>query len=194
MPETPASSHEHPHICTECALCCNGTLFGRVPAKQAEVERLKKIGFALRPQGREIVFDQPCQMLKGRCCGIYEDRPQTCRKFACLLVKALEAGEVSRSEALQRIATARRLLDDVVPLLREGQSIAQARAEWGQRIAKAGSPMGVPADAQYLLRMLMLNRFLDRHFLRDDEKVFNAIPGEEPEPPPAPKRGRRPPP
>ena len=59
-------NHEHPHICTECALCCNGALFDRVPTAAEERGRLLDLGFVLEPAEDDIVFAQPCPKLEGR--------------------------------------------------------------------------------------------------------------------------------
>jgi hypothetical protein len=166
-------------------LCCNGALFNRVPTKEHERARLLAIGFKLRPFGDKVVFDQPCQMLDGRCCSVYEDRPQTCSRFRCLLLRAHEAGELSRNDALHRIEEAKRLLDEVAPFLPADQSIADARVTWRNRM-RGASPMEVPGDRDFLLRMLMFSRYLDTHFLREDEKTFETPDVEKrSEPPPA---------
>jgi hypothetical protein len=165
-------------------LCCNGALFNRVPTKEHERARLLEVGFTLHPFEDKIVFDQPCQMLEGRCCSVYEDRPQTCSRFRCLLLRAHEEGELSRADALTRIETAKRLLDEVAPFLPADQSIADARVTWRNRM-RGESPMDVPDDRDFLLRMLMLSRYLDTHFLREDEKVFEALDTEKRSEPPA---------
>jgi hypothetical protein len=46
--------------------------------------------------------------------------------------------------------------------------------------------MEVPGDRDFLLRMLMFSRYLDTHFLREDEKTFETPDVEKrSEPPPA---------
>lgn len=87
-------------LCQQCGLCCDGTLFARVPVTPSEAERLGILG--IRTGTREDgspVLPQRCGALKGRCCTAYEARPQTCRHYVCQLGTALQEGEVDFEEA-----------------------------------------------------------------------------------------------
>lgn len=53
-------------------------------------------------------LEQPCSAHGRKGCSIYERRPSACRRFDCLLVKALREGELSRKEALDLVAQVRR--------------------------------------------------------------------------------------
>ena len=172
-------NHEHPHICTECALCCNGALFDRVPTEADERARLLGLGFVLEPADEDIVFAQPCPKLDGRCCSVYAERPVTCRKFRCVLLRAHEEGAVTRDEALQRIETAKTLLDEVLKLLPRGMDIATARARWKERARGQSNAPITDDDAQFMLRMFMLNRFLDQHFRKAHQRMMSGHDGEE---------------
>lgn len=50
---------------------------------------------------------QPCAALRDRRCAIYDERPHTCRRYRCMLLAALEAGEISLPEALDVVGEAR---------------------------------------------------------------------------------------
>lgn len=90
-------------LCCGCALCCDGALFDRVPLAVGEQVPLP---VARLPTGARHLT-QPCVGLKGRVCSCYGERPRTCRGFKCLLLTALEGGEVSLADALEVVARAR---------------------------------------------------------------------------------------
>ncbi len=78
-------------LCQSCGLCCDGSLFGRVPLGPEEVEPARRRG--LRVLDGRNAFEQPCAALSvrettsgtRRACSIYDDRPLSCRRFACRL-------------------------------------------------------------------------------------------------------------
>jgi len=167
--------HEHPHICTVCAMCCNGALYDEVPTQEGERPSLAALGFELHASGEDEVFNQPCRMLVDRCCTVYATRPQRCRAFRCVLLEAHEEGRVTREEALERIGTARQLLDAVLTQLPAGQSITQARAHWKDQAEARGDPEAMRTQGpQLMLAWVMLNRFLDRHFRRDHQRMMQV--------------------
>lgn len=90
-------------LCCGCALCCDGTLFDRVPLGLGEQVPLP---VTTLPTGARHLA-QPCAGLQGRACSCYEQRPRPCRGFKCLLLTALEAGEVGLPAALEVVARAR---------------------------------------------------------------------------------------
>lgn len=92
------------NLCVTCNLCCNGSLFARVPVSEAEQ--------ALLPDDVEIFLRdgnlrmrQPCSCLAADGgCTVYDVRPRTCRTFHCKLSKRVEADEIAEDTALQIIA------------------------------------------------------------------------------------------
>ena len=156
-------------------MCCNGALYDEVPTQEAERRALALLGFEFHTSGADVVFDQPCRMLVERCCTVYAARPQRCRAFRCVLLEAHEEGRVTREEALERIATARQLLDAVMTQLPAGQSIRDARALWKDQAEATGDPEALRTQgAQLMLAWVMLNRFLDRHFRRDHQRMMQV--------------------
>ena len=175
MATAPNPDHEHPHICTHCAMCCNGALYDEVPVEEGERAALGLLGFDFHPSGKDMVFDQPCRMLVDRCCTVYAARPQRCRMFRCVLLEAHEEGRVSREEALDRIATARGLLDSLLGQLEPGQSISEARKGWKDLAEAEGDAGAVRTQGtRLMLSWIMLNRFLDRHFRRDHQRMMQV--------------------
>lgn len=179
-PSTDSLAQPPESICTDCALCCNGALFDWVRVPAEELARLPAAGFLARGDAKGSGFAQPCPLLAGNLCSAYAVRPGGCRKFECNLLRRHKMGAVPRDEALEVIASARQLLGGVRDLLAPGESLPAARARWRQwfadRASGAQAPQGPaqapqgPAQAAFLLRMTMLNRFLDRHFRKDRKK------------------------
>lgn len=102
-------------LCRRCGLCCDGTLFARVPVEEAAAARLRGrlpvIGDALA---------QPCAALVGRACTVYDERPARCREFRCLLYAALADGEVDLAEAGAIVDEAHARVAAVAASLSEG--------------------------------------------------------------------------
>lgn len=161
-----AKPETEPPICTQCGLCCDGTMFEIVAADDEEIEALAALGFELEPLEDSAIFRQPCRFLKGSLCSVYSGRPNTCRRFRCKTLQALEGGDLTREEALARIAEVRRLLAELVPLLREGETLADARKRWLAAMAVDSGPRPPlsGADAQLVAKMTALNLILDRQF------------------------------
>ncbi|MFM7215006.1 MAG: YkgJ family cysteine cluster protein [Verrucomicrobiota bacterium] len=90
-------------LCTQCGLCCDGTLFGRVELLLADdADGLKAQGFRI-VGGTKPRFVQPCPALSQDCtCRIYAQRPQQCRAFDCALLLRVQSGEI-RVEAAERL-------------------------------------------------------------------------------------------
>jgi Fe-S-cluster containining protein len=92
-------------LCTQCGLCCDGSLFADVElAGRAEATRLEVMGLGIEdedPSGALLV--QPCRALQGRRCGIYAHRPQCCRTFECRLLQDVRRGTVGMERAKAQI-------------------------------------------------------------------------------------------
>lgn len=89
-------------LCRACGLCCDGTLFGLVRLLPGEAVALPQLAAA-----DAATLPQPCPALQGVLCACYDVRPQSCRAFDCLLLRALREGEVTLAEAVETIAHAR---------------------------------------------------------------------------------------
>jgi Fe-S-cluster containining protein len=78
-------------LCQQCALCCDGSLFGRVPLDASEVAAARR--HRLRVVAGGASFEQPCAALEPsgppgderRGCSMYAERPLACRRFECVL-------------------------------------------------------------------------------------------------------------
>ena len=98
-------------LCQACGLCCDGSLFGRVPLGPDEQVPALKLAVVTNAQGGRHV-PQRCAALEGTVCQVYEQRPLACRRYECLLFGALREGEVSLPEALTVVQRAQSLVVD----------------------------------------------------------------------------------
>lgn len=77
---------EDPSCCADCAaLCCRS--FPNVDLSWEEYLRLEELGatrlhFSLRGP-HKLIIENGCEFLTGNRCGIYDDRPEICRRFIC---------------------------------------------------------------------------------------------------------------
>lgn len=101
-------------LCTACGLCCDGSLFQIVRMQPGDAPTvLMKLGMRIRCKDGEFLMEQPCAALRGKCCSIYEQRPERCRKFACQQLMRLEQTAITEGDALVMIASTRVLVDRV---------------------------------------------------------------------------------
>jgi uncharacterized protein len=89
-------------------MCCDGSLFGRGTLEAGEVETARR--HRLRVVANGGSFDQPCSALADGVCSIYEERPQTCRRFVCRLHERLRTEGGAIEPYLDRVRRARELL------------------------------------------------------------------------------------
>jgi Fe-S-cluster containining protein len=97
-------------LCLRCALCCDGTLFSRVPLQASDTVPPALVVSTSRGGGRYL--PQPCSGLDGRRCSVYLERPFVCRAYRCLLVTAISAGESTLAEALEVVERAHELVGE----------------------------------------------------------------------------------
>jgi Fe-S-cluster containining protein len=96
-------------LCRSCGFFCDGTMFASVPLEAADLlAPLRARGIEIQTNETEPSFIQPCGAYADGCCQIYADRPSTCRKFRCELLKN-SSGARSWEEAQQTIGRALRL-------------------------------------------------------------------------------------
>ena len=106
-------------LCTNCGLCCDGTLFADVElVGQAELVRLEVMGMdVVNKGGNTGLLSQPCAALCGTRCAIYADRPNCCSVFECHLLQNAQRGVVTVERALEQIANAREQIRQVRTML-----------------------------------------------------------------------------
>ena len=130
-----SSSHAG-SLCTQCGLCCDGTLFGRVELLPADdVDGLKAEGFRIVARSKPR-FLQPCPALGADyTCRIYAQRPQQCRAFDCALLLRVRSGEVGDATAERTIRRTRKQAAKVRQLL-EALGDRSGRLPLSQRFSR----------------------------------------------------------
>lgn len=115
-------------LCQRCALCCDGALFVAVPLSPADAAAVRRHHLVVLERGRATGLAQPCAALHEQRCTIYDDRPEPCRSYRCMLYAALAEGEVGLGDALAVVAEARARLDALaLALPGEGPALPRAR-------------------------------------------------------------------
>ncbi len=125
-------------LCTQCGLCCDGSLFADVElVGQPEAMRREIMGLGIVDEETEVgLLSHPCRALQGRRCSIYGHRPKCCRIFECQLLQDAQQGAVTPERATEQIAETFALIRRVRELLAElGQS--DARMPLKKRCAEA---------------------------------------------------------
>jgi uncharacterized protein len=162
-------------LCTSCGLCCSGVVYDSVPFGAHEVSKVAELGLEPyeEPPGQPR-FNLPCRHLQGTRCGVFDRRPEPCGAFRCELLKNFEAGELSMSEALSRVSEAKKMIDEVRPMVREAGGPITPK-KWGALLdawrANALGGRATELEALAVLQLAKLNRFLDTHFRSKDQQV-----------------------
>ena len=139
-------------------MCCNGTLYthvGLVPDDLPRLEKYPQVKIVVR--NHQDAIDEGCVLHTGTGCGAYEDRPDTCRRYRCALLRAVADEELLEHEALQLIQEARALVDNVKEYVAFEPGKPMAVSTWDV------PPPEADEDARLAWDRTM--RFLGKHFL-----------------------------
>lgn len=151
-------------LCQRCGLCCDGNLFSSLPVRRSEVEAMQRLSLPVveRADGTPGI-EQRCAALDGRCCTVYADRPEACRRYRCYLLTAAAEGEVSVEEALAVVDEAHaqiRAVEAALPPERPGSPKAVLQRARHEDQPENGGPL--PRETQELWNQA--ESHLDRHF------------------------------
>ncbi len=162
------------NLCTKCGLCCNGVLFDWVPVAADEQEGLASLGLALDLNEEGPRFAQPCPKFEDGLCRIYSDRPGACRRFRCELLKKVEGGNIGLGEAEAIVRQAKAMVQEIRPKLEREPNLVSIGNFWTRLFTQweSGSPLqrAEQNNAGLVLRLTVLNRFLDRHFRSEGKR------------------------
>jgi hypothetical protein len=151
-------------LCQRCGLCCDGNLFTSLPLRRSEVPTLERLALPVvkRSDGTPGL-EQRCAALQGRCCTVYAERPEACRRYRCFLATALSEGELSLEEALKVVDEAHARIQAVDALLPPGDASAPIAVL--QRARRADQPEhGGPLPARTQEAWDQAEIWLNRHF------------------------------
>ena len=147
-------------------MCCDGTIFDRVPVVESDRALPSLETFDLVKHGEALVFMQPCPAHCGSACMIYAERPQSCRNYRCRVLEQVLAGELGVAEAKALVTRARGAADQVAALLQPGENLTGARRMWREKRDFWRE------NPEFYLLMAALNLTLDKHFLHDGQQFM----------------------
>ena len=93
-------------ICTSCGLCCTGALFLYGELETHELPLVDHLGLKLWPENGAPALAFPCPAAVGRCCTVYPDRPQVCRKYRCEVLNDVDRGVLGGERAIEIVVEA----------------------------------------------------------------------------------------
>lgn len=86
-------------LCVECSMCCNGSIFSRVPVSAEEQARLPNGRFFTKADGA-LRMRLGCNFLgEDGSCAVYDKRPKTCATYACRLLRRVNEGKIDDGSA-----------------------------------------------------------------------------------------------
>ena len=109
-------------------------MFQVVPVTPDEATRLEG---RVTLSGDRSKLLQRCRALDGCACGVYADRPQTCRAFKCLVLAHLEEGKLSETDAHEAIEDVLGRRERVAELL--GEADVRTAMERAREQVSAGT-------------------------------------------------------
>lgn len=113
-------------ICTQCGMCCDGTLFRTAKIKDEDDQNLAQyLGLTTvhTPEGKRF-FQLPCHHFH-HCCTIYDqNRPTICGAYFCEPLKKFKKGDLSFEEAQTTIHVALALRAEARTLIQKDTSLA----------------------------------------------------------------------
>lgn len=151
-------------LCLSCSLCCEGTLYGFAVINDTEVEETAAIGLkTFTTEAGKSAFSFPCHYLEGKACSRYDTwRPSICGDYFCRVQSRVKSATLTEQEAFAIVNQARALRDEVASLLPPGMHMVEAREHF-RKLAADRANLG-PQDAKFVVRMFVMERFLDNQF------------------------------
>jgi Fe-S-cluster containining protein len=160
---------DYSSTCTQCAICCDGTLYGSVEVDAESVETLLARGANLDRDGEKYRFKQPCAFSVACHCTVYDHRPLICRNYSCLSLDGVRDGQIAIEELLARIAAVKQTLARIRALLLPGETLVCAKRRCQ---AAAQDPAQMRNVAPLAMELGILTVQLDRHFRHVGSKTW----------------------
>jgi len=155
-------------LCESCGICCDGTLFNYVTLVDDDVPKLARYPqLKLKLRNEQATFDQGCVLHTGTGCSAYDDRPDTCSRYVCGVLRAVARDELTDDEALLVIKEAKALVDNVQEYVAFEAGMPIAVASWDS------VPEGLTEEAR--LAWERTAHHMNKHFLRNG-RVDSAPP------------------
>ena len=158
-------------LCTQCGLCCTGTVHDYASLAPEEADFARGLGLEL-VQGDRSGFALPCPRLQGCSCTIYESRPRVCSRYKCQLLMDLEGGATDLATAVDKVQHAKKLIQEVERELPSEMTLPEARKQF---LTTEGN---APVDPRFMTLKLVLTvlcLYIDMHFKHGRETKFLSL-------------------
>ena len=124
--EIPVAEQE---ICVTCGFCCDGTLFKRAMLEPGEYGSLpQKIEEQYGKADESEFFVLPCAYFCGKCTIYDQKRAEVCGAFRCKLLKNFSKDQFTQTDALQTIANAKVMRNEIFQLYGDLVGVAYSRS------------------------------------------------------------------
>lgn len=111
MPVEPAEGPiDGSRLCLACGLCCQGILHDWVKVESDESGRMERLGLSITARSLGVGFALPCSCFREEKCAAYSDRPRSCSRYQCKLLRRHLSGEVAWEEGFKRVEQTKRLI------------------------------------------------------------------------------------
>jgi hypothetical protein len=147
-------------LCTDCGICCDGTLFSSVTLEDADVPAVRQHRLPMLETQSSYELELPCAALRGVLCEIYDERPETCADFACELLIRVDERRMSFAKARGIIAKTRAARSRVDAFIGETPWWLAHRAA----IEAARTPSWAADNAELVEGLKALEALVRRHF------------------------------
>jgi hypothetical protein len=115
----PSLKSSESEICVSCGLCCDGTLYHKARSGPGDTDE-SFIAIGLTPidrsSGEKAGFQLPCPHFTGLCSIYASPRPWTCGDYRCRLLKSVEKGKYSVTEAQQIVRETKAMRETLLPV------------------------------------------------------------------------------
>ncbi len=155
-------------------MCCNGTLYNYVTLEPDDLPKLLKYKqLQLKVRSEQETFDEPCVLHTGTGCSAYADRPATCARYVCGVLRAVAKDELTEDEARLIIEEGKALVENVKEYVTFEPGMPMAVSTW------EAPPEGIEEEAR--LAWVRTQHHLNKHFLgmlppTDAEKAPEVAP------------------
>lgn len=139
-------------------MCCNGTLFNYVTLVADDLPKLEKYPqLNLKIRSEQATFDEPCVLHTGKGCSAYEDRPGTCERYVCGVLRSVAKDEITEDEGLLLIKEGKALVERVKEFVAFEPGLPIAVSTWD------AAPEGISEEAKFAWERTAYH--MGKHFL-----------------------------
>ncbi|RLB64679.1 MAG: hypothetical protein DRI90_04035 [Deltaproteobacteria bacterium] len=148
-------------LCTDCGICCDGTLFSSVSLDAAGLVAARAHRLPVLETATESRLELPCAALRGMLCEIYDERPECCADYACELRLQVDDGRLTLADGQEIIEATRALRAQVVEAVGATPWWADHRSALE---AERTNPSWAREKGELLAHLKALEKLVRHHF------------------------------